>query len=74
MKGAGGAIRLHGHARMGDGACSVVFKVLGAVLSGCRSSKRRSEQAHRGEGNEAVKHEGNPKVFATKISYIWIRY
>ena len=61
MKAAFGTIRLHVHARMGDGACSVVVIVLGAVLCGCRSSKRRNEQADRGEGNEAVKHDGDPK-------------
>jgi hypothetical protein len=56
MEAACGAIRYNLHAGMGDGASSVVLIVLGAVLSGCRSSKRRNEQAHRGEGNEAVKH------------------
>ena len=61
MEAACGTIRLHVHARMGDGACLVVLIILGAVMSGCRSSKRRNEHAHGGEGNEAVKHEGNPK-------------
>src|SRR5271157_546954 len=61
MEAACGTIRLHVHARMGDGACSVVLIVLGAVLCGCRPGNRRNEQADRGEGNEAVKHEGDPK-------------
>ena len=61
MEAACGTIRLHVHARMGDRACLVVRIVLGAVMSGCRSGKRRNEHAHGGEGNEAVKHEGDPK-------------
>ena len=61
MEAACGTIRLHVHARMGDGACSVVVIVLGAVLCGGRASNGRNEHAHRGEGNEAVKHDGDPK-------------
>ena len=61
MEAACGTIRLHVHARMGDRACSVVVIVLGTVMCGCRSSKRRNEHADGGEGNDAVKHEGDPK-------------
>ena len=63
MKAACGTIGYDVHARMGDGASSVVVIVLGTVMRGCRSSNGRNEQAHRGEGNEAVKHEVTP-VFA----------
>jgi len=51
---------------MGDGACSVVVIVLGAVMRGCRSSNGRNEHADGGEGNEAVKHEGDPKCLQFK--------
>ena len=61
MKAACGTIGYDVHARMSDRAYSVVVIVLGAVMCGCRSSKRRNEHADGGEGNEAVKHEGDPK-------------
>ena len=68
---------MHVHARMGDGACSVVVIVLGTVMRGCRSSKRRNEHADGGEGNEAVKHEGDPKclqcsqiIFRSRINQL----
>ena len=40
----------------GEGARLVVSIVLGAVLGGCWAGKGRDEQAHGGEGNDAVKH------------------
>ncbi len=63
IKAARRAIRHDVRAHTGDGASSVVRIVLGAVLSGCRSSKGRNEQADGGEGKEAVKHENGPSCF-----------
>ena len=61
MKAACGPIGYDVHTRMGDRAYSVVLTILGAVMSGCRSSNGRNEHADGGEGNEAVKHQGDPK-------------
>jgi len=66
MKAARRTIRNDVRAHPGDGASSVVCIVLGAVMCGCRSSKRRNEQADRGEGNEAVRHDGDPKCLQFK--------